>query len=163
MAVRYYQVVILILLSLSASSLSYPVQSPETVFKRNTGEDGDQEETQIQTQIDQLYQIYQATQNNIKKINTEFNEQLANLRAEHNAIHFAMDVTKKDIWTEIETVQSSMNTLTTRVNSSVNPYQKCRQDTTSCTIQPSGPLLNYWVWCTTGDIPVNVTVRACTQ
>ena len=82
MAIRFLSV-ILILLSLSASCLSDPVQNPETVFKRNTGEDGDQEETPIQTQIDQLYQIYQATQNNVIQLNTQislFNEQLANLR-----------------------------------------------------------------------------------
>ena len=78
-----HNVFILTLLSLSASCLPDPVQNPETVFKRNTGEDGDQEEKTIQTQIDQLYQIYQATQNNIIQLNTEislFNEQLANLR-----------------------------------------------------------------------------------
>ena len=56
-----HNVFVLILLSLAASGLS----------------------VSLQTQIDQLYQIYQATQNNIIQLNTEislFNEQLANLR-----------------------------------------------------------------------------------
>ena len=82
MAARFYPA-IFILLSLAASCLSDPVQNPDTVFKRQTGGDGVQEETPIQTQIDQLYQIYQATQNNMIQLNTEislFNEQLANLR-----------------------------------------------------------------------------------
>ena len=82
MAVRFYPV-ILILLSLTASCLSDPVQNPDTVFKRQTGGDEGQEETPIETRVDQLYQIYQATQNNMIQLNTEislFNEQLANLR-----------------------------------------------------------------------------------
>ena len=82
MAVSFYPV-ILILLSLAASCFSDPVQDPETVFKRQTGGNGGQEETPIETRVDQLYQIYQATQNNMIQLNTEislFNEQLANMR-----------------------------------------------------------------------------------
>ena len=82
MAARFHPA-IFILLSLAASCLSDPDQNPDTVFKRQTGGDEDQEETPIETRVDQLYQIYQATQNNMIQLNTEislFNEQLANLR-----------------------------------------------------------------------------------
>ncbi len=57
--------------------------------------------------------------------------------------------------TQLNSLQSLVSSLTTRVNSPVNLYQNCIQETQSCTIT-SGIL--FFTVCTTPSLPVNKSV-----
>ena len=60
---------------------------------------------------------------------------------------------------QLSSLQSSMNTLTTRVNSPMNLYQNCTEETRSCSLLPtSRSTTNYWRWCDTARLPINRTV-----
>ena len=126
MAVRFYTA-IFILLSLAASCLSDPVQNSDTVFKRQTGGDEDQEETPIETRVDLLYQIYQATQNNMIQLNTEislFNEQLANLRdtqtKSETETQNNLSKQNQQLISEIKSLKMDLHTLEEQLISSEN-------------------------------------------
>ncbi len=58
------------------------------------------------------------------------------------------ELSKQSQWgnhDSIDSLQSSVNSLTTRVNSPVNLYQNCIQETESCTIG-SKTTGTYWAW-----------------
>ncbi len=208
-------------------------------------EEANSDEGREQTQIDQLYQIYKATQNNIIQLNTEvslINDQLAELReksaskskvdgelsdlsstvksdfrlllndfqhlenevvlnnsrridrvnSEVNAVSDSLQSSVSSLNTTngatttqlnslqstvstlegllnglgpgqvgaaintISGLQSSVSSLTTRVNSPVNLYQNCIQETRSCTNTRSS--YGYSKHCTTSSLPVNKSV-----
>ena len=69
-----------------------------------------------------------------------------------NSIQAVLNTTTE----QLSSFQSSVNTLTTRVNSPVNLYQNCIQETRSCVRPALGPT---WVtFCTTNPLPANITV-----
>lgn len=63
---------------------------------------------------------------------------------------------RSHIISQLSSIQSSMNNLTTRVNSPVNLYQNCIKETRNCT---KAARVDTWVtFCTTDPLPTNVTV-----
>ena len=142
MAIRFYSA-FLILLSLAASCLSDPVQNPDTVFKRQTGGDGDQE----------------ATKNNTISLN----EQLANLTETVKKLQYILNTAKDTTMAQLSSLQSSVKTLTTRVNSPVNLYQNCIEETRSCDVtvpDTQDDTTNIYVEsCDTPPLPINREVQ----
>ena len=64
-----------------------------------------------------------------------------------------------NITSDLSSLQSSVDTLTTRVNSPVNLYKDCTQETRSCDIEPSSESdVRYWRYCPTDFLPINITV-----
>lgn len=61
----------------------------------------------------------------------------------------------ENINTQLSSLQSSVDSLTTRVNSPVNLYQNCIQETRSCTMSSHS---SYSSGCFTPTLPNNVTV-----
>ncbi len=109
-----------------------------------TPEEANSDEGREQTQIDQLYQIYKATQNNIIQLNTEvslINDQLAELR-EKSASKSKVDGELSDLSSTVKSVRQLLQHLENkvvlynsrridRVNSEVNAVSDSLQSSVS--------------------------------
>ena len=163
MAIRFYSA-FLILLSLAASCLSDPVQNPDTVFKRQTGRDGDQEATKNNTislneQLANLTETVKKLQYVLKTAKDTTMAQLSSLQSSVNTLNTAKDTTMA----QLSSLQFSVKTLTTRVNSPVNLYQNCIEETRSCDVtvpDTQDDTTNIYVEsCDTPPLPINREVQ----
>ncbi len=67
-----------------------------------------------------------------------------------------MNVTDNRFTTQLNSLQSLVSSLTTRVNSTVNLYQNCIKETGNCTLIQSGDA--DWRACGTTSLPVDKSV-----
>ena len=99
---------------------------------------------ELQTQTAQLSQQLETTTG-----------QLNNLQL----IVDGLDLAQRNSTFQLSSLQSSVNTLTTRVNSPVNLYQNCTEEISNCTIAVTNSITNA-EGCFTPRHPLNVEVRS---
>ncbi len=96
-------------------------------------------------------------QSSLDTFNTANNEILTELNNLESSVN-ALNITDNEFMTQLSSLQSSVSSLNTRVNSPVNLYQNCIQETESCTIGPR-TTSTYWAWwCQTAYGPINKAV-----
>ena len=93
--------------------------------------------------------------NKTREATAKLQRVLTRLKTDGLGLQKSVDMAKNGTMTQLNSLQSSVSSLTTRVNSRVNLYQNCSQDTRSCT-STSGSA--YWKLCTTPSLPANKPV-----
>ena len=114
------------------------------------------------TTMDQLNDL----QSSVNTLNTTTMDQLKNLQSSVNASTTAQDTTDTQVSSlqsslntltaqqtsttfQVTSLQSLMNNLTSQINSSIDPFQNCVEETKSCTIRLSSDSRSYWAVCNT--------------
>ena len=92
----------------------------------------------------------------INALNITANDFMAALNSLQSSVS-SLNTTNAATMTQLNSLQSLVSSLTTRVNSPVNLYQNCIQETRSCTIGPRA-IDTYWTWCQTAFEPITKTV-----
>ncbi len=87
----------------------------------------------------------------LNSLQSSINSRLNSLESSVSSLNTANGATT----TQLNSLQSSVGSLTSQVNSPVNLYQKCIQETQSCTVTSGSA---YWKHCTTSSLPVNESV-----
>ncbi len=108
----------------------------------------------------QLNKTKEESETEIAKLNRD----LTRLKTDGLRLQKSVDMVNTTTITQLSNLQfsvnnirSSVNYLTTEVNSPVNLYQNCIQETRSCTIGPR-TTDTYWTWCQTAYGPVSKAV-----
>ncbi len=101
----------------------------------------------------QLLKEIQELKMQLNKTKEESETKIAKLK---NDFENTLTIEKNATMTLLNSLQSAVNSLTTRVNTPVNLYQNCIQETRSCTDQ-SG--VAHWDHCVTSSLPVNKSVN----
>ncbi len=101
----------------------------------------------------QLNKTKEESETEIAKLNRD----LTRLKTNGLRLQKLVDMANTTTITQLNSLQSSVNYLTTEVNSPVNLYQNCIQETRSCTIGPRTTDA-YWTWCQTAYGPISKAV-----
>ena len=87
----------------------------------------------------------------LNSLQSSINSRLNSLQSSVSSLNTANGATT----TQLNSLQSLVGSLTSQVNSPVNLYQNCIQETRSCTVTSGSA---YWKHCTTSRLPVNESV-----
>ncbi len=98
----------------------------------------------------QLNKTKEASETEIAQLRKDLNYTLTRIETDGFNLLNAANMT------QLNSLQSSVRSLTTRVNSPVNLYQNCIHETENCTSTQSGS--GYSQFCSTPSLPVNKSV-----
>ena len=131
-------VAVLICGTIIAITLVYTLQGPSTLPN-----------TELEKLIDNKIQELQ------REMNQSLQTQVEQMITEYHQTRL-LEVTN-NLTSELNSLQSSVDTLTTQVNSPVNLYQNCTEETRTCDIEPTSDV-RYWRYCPTDFLLINITV-----
>ena len=77
-------------------------------------------------------------------------------------IRQASSVTQGDasLSDRLNQMENQLHTLTNQIHNPVSPYKNCKEETTSCTIDPDDSHTDYWRDCPTKYLPLHKEVHA---
>ena len=104
------------------------------------------------------------TQDHFSKKITSLQHNVSQLSSQLNAIHSSVQQvspTNQDdtsLSNRVSDLESRLSTLSRQIHNPVKLYQNCREDTTSCTIDPDRSHTDYWRDCPTKYLPIHQKV-----